>query len=598
MFKNKISLITVLLIVIYIVSFPFLNGFSNPFTYDTFGYYLYMPMAFLYSDLGVTDYSLIENLQNTQGISESIYQLNKLDNGNYLNKYPAGLSVLLTPFYLIGHFIAGFTGFSKNGFSFPYQVAITLGCLFYISTSLFILRNLLLRFFSDKIVAITIILICLGTNFLNEVTTNTTMPHGLLFFVYGCIFLVTINWHKNKSIVNSILLGTILGLAVISRPSEIVAVLIPLFWEVKSFSGFKKKIVDNIKFFKNRLLLVLFSFFSVIFIQMLYWKIYGGSFIINTYNNPGEGLDLLNPHIFDFLFSFKKGWIIYTPMVLFSFVGFYFLKRKNSTLFLSFLLYTVFNFYIVSSWTNWWYGHSFGSRAMVQSYVVLAFLLAYFIREISNFKKGFQFISATFIALFLSLNLFQTYQFKLGIIDKDRMTFDYYKSIFLKLDVNKNNLDHLLSIDRSLNFFESQEKYDFEDESILFNFNQDSVLTIKERNEEQFVEEHRIPYYNITNKDYVWMKVSFEAKLTDLNSNIYLVTCMRRRGSGKSYKYQALDLISDKSFMPNEWNKYTVYYLTPHIRRRSDDFHTYFWYKNGGEVFIKNYTISTYRPKN
>ena len=101
MFKNKISLITVLLIVIYIVSFPFLNGFSNPFTYDTFGYYLYMPMAFLYSDLGVTDYSLIENLQNTQGISESIYQLNKLDNGNYLNKYPAGLSVLLTPFYLI-----------------------------------------------------------------------------------------------------------------------------------------------------------------------------------------------------------------------------------------------------------------------------------------------------------------------------------------------------------------------------------------------------------------------------------------------------------------------------------------------------------------
>ena len=598
MYKNRISLIVVILIGIYIVLFPFLNGIPNPFTYDTFGYYLYMPMSYVHNDLGITDFSIINDLQRKQFISESIYQLNKLDNGNFLNRYPVGLSILLSPFYLIGHFFAGFTNYPKNGFSFPYQVSIILGCLFYISASLFILRRLLLNFFSDKIVAVSIVLICLGTNFLNEVTTNVAMPHGLLFFVYGCIVITTIKWHLNKSIFNSILLGFVLGLAVVSRPSEIVAVFIPLFWGVSSLSEFRSKIIFNYNQFRKQVLIVLLSFMIPLFIQMLYWKIYGGSFIIDSYKNPGEGLDLLSPHIFDFLFSFKKGWFIYSPLVVFSLIGFYFFFKKAPQYFLPFFLYVIFNLYLVSSWTNWWYGHSFGSRAMVQSYLVLAFPLAFFIKNISSFNKIIRFITILIIPCILFLSIFQTYQYKLGLLDGDRMTLEYYKATFLKLDVNKNELEHLLSFDRSIGFFEAQKKYDFEKESNLFNFKKEKRLKISNSEKEQFIEEHRIPYIDISDTDYVWMKVTFKAKLTDRNTEMYLVTNMRRKKSGESYKYSALPLIKEKNFEVNKWKTYTVYYLTPHIRSNSDEFQTYFWYKSGGDTFIKEYSISTYRPKN
>ena len=302
--NSKGSLIVAIAIVIYFVSWPFIYKFSNPFTWDTFGYYLYLPLTFIYQDLGISDFTIIENVQNKQFISDTLYQIYETETGNMLIRYPLGLSVLLSPFYLIGHFIAGVSNYSQDGFSLPYQLAIISGCLFYISASILLLRKILLTWFNDNIVAINLLLICIGTNDMNQATVSSSMPHTLIFFIYTLIILFTIKWHQEKKVVYAGLIGGVIGLAIICRPTEIIAILIPLLWEVKNIRDLKNKIKTIWEHHKKSLIIALICGFFFVFLQMLYWKIYAGSFIFNSYNNPGEGLDLLAPHIIAVLFSF------------------------------------------------------------------------------------------------------------------------------------------------------------------------------------------------------------------------------------------------------------------------------------------------------
>lgn len=479
--KNRCSLFIALAVILYICSWPFYNYWLSPFTWDTFGYYLYLPMSFIHHDLGISDFSILEEVKREQFISPTFYQINKTETGNWLIRYPMGLAVLHAPFYGIGHLFAKGFGYAQNGFSLPYQIAITSGSLFYISSSVLILRNILLRWFKDNIVAITLLLLFFGTNIISQVTVSATMPHAILFFIYTLIIYFTIKWHEKKSLLNSVLLGGVIGLAVISRPTEVVAVLIPLLWGVQNWKELKEKIATIWEHNRKSLILAIFISFAVISLQLIYWKTYTGHFIYNSYNNVGEGLDLLAPHILNVLFSFKKGWLIYTPMMLLAIVGFYFLKKKKPAYFLPLFSFFILNLYLVSSWTCWWYAASFGQRALVQSYVVMVIALAFFIQALFKMKILTKIIFASFIVFFLGLNIFQNYQFRLGIIHSHRMTADYYKAVFGKLDVQPGDYERLLSFNRDLTFEESLKNYNYEVNEIYKNgFENDDNLVTEE----------------------------------------------------------------------------------------------------------------------
>ncbi|MCT4582174.1 MAG: hypothetical protein N4A35_12250 [Flavobacteriales bacterium] len=606
--ENRWSLFIALAVILYICTWPFYNYWLNPFTWDTFGYYLYLPMSLIHNDLGISDFSILEEVKREQFISPTFYQINKTETGHWLIRYPMGLAVLHAPFFGIGHFFAKGLGYAQNGFSLPYQIAITSGSLFYISSSVLLLRKILLRWFKDHVVAVTLLLLFLGTNIISQITVSATMPHAILFFVYTLIVYLTIKWHENKSLTNSVLLGGVIGLAVISRPTEVVAVLIPLLWEVKNWDGFKEKVAAIWSKHRKHLLLAVIVAFGVISLQLIYWKTYTGHFVYNSYNNVGEGLDLLAPHTLNVLFSFKKGWLIYTPMMLLAIGGFYFLKKEKPTYFLSFFSFFVLNLYLVSSWTCWWYAASFGQRALVQSYVVMAIALAFFIQALLKMKILPKTVGAIFVILFLGLNLFQNYQFRLGIIHGHRMTAAYYQAVFGRLDVQPNELEHLLSFNRDLTFEESLKNYRYDVEQVYKNgFESDENVTTEAfkhsgkkalvMNETApFSKDYAATYSNLTTEEYCWIEVRFWAYLTHSDANVNLVNTIVR--SGDNYGYSANNLILDAHNVEvNKWKEYVFHYQTPHIRSGSDEFKSYFWYCGGGEVYIDDLTITKYTPK-
>ena len=162
--------------------------------------------------------------------------------------------------------------------------------------------------------------------------------------------------------------------------------------------------------YKYKIQLVVFCILiiSIGFIQFGYWYYVTGEFVINPYDagNPGEGLELLQPHLLEVLFSFRKGWFIYTPIMVFTVVGFWFLYKYNRLLFTPIFVYFIINLYLISSWSCWWYGACFGVRSLVPSYASLGIPLGYFITYALSSKLKYVYLGL--ITIFISLNLFQS----------------------------------------------------------------------------------------------------------------------------------------------------------------------------------------------
>ncbi len=357
-------------------------------------------------------------------------QADKIPNGNWVIVYTMGMAMLYLPFFLIGHLWAIAGGYPTDGYSFPYQFCVSTGMMIYIVLGIIIFRKLLLRYFSDKVTAVVLFLFCLGTNYFREATDYNMGPHATLFMFYCLLIYYTIKWHQIPKVKYAVVIGVSLGFISLIRPSEVICILIPLFWNVNNKQALMDKITMVKQYWKH-LLVLFFACFIVGIPQMMYWKTVAGSWFFNSYwNHPSFTIE---SHVMNIFFSFRKGWFLYTPMIAFAFIGFYFLYKyklfKSTPVVVSFI---ILNIFIISHNPVWWNAGSLGQRFMVQSYVILAFPFGAFIQYVYEKKLMFKLFISTIFGLFVLLNIFQTWQLTNWIIPGDGITEEYYKRMFLK----------------------------------------------------------------------------------------------------------------------------------------------------------------------
>ena len=185
------------------------------------------------------------------------------------------------------------------------------------------------------------------------------MPHAYIFSAYAFILWQTIQWHLNHGRRHIIFLALAIGLITLARPTEIISLLIPLFWGIYSIKSFREKL-NLLNSYKGQILLFIIILSAIGSFQIIYWLIYSGHFIFYSYINPGEGFEFLSPYTLKVLFSFRKGWLIYTPIMIFAILGFINLYKNNKGVFTPLFLFFITNIYIVSSWSCWWYAQSMG----------------------------------------------------------------------------------------------------------------------------------------------------------------------------------------------------------------------------------------------
>ncbi|MDA9312141.1 hypothetical protein N9515_05270 [Vicingaceae bacterium] len=125
------------------------------------------------------------------------------------------------------HQIAKLTSYPADGFSKPYQIAVLLQLFLIVFLSLFFFRKLALSYFKDQLSTLLILLLCVGTNYLQIVAANISSPHVYLFGFYAALLYLVHQWHKKPQLNYSVLIGPFSAIMILSRPNELLFLLVP-----------------------------------------------------------------------------------------------------------------------------------------------------------------------------------------------------------------------------------------------------------------------------------------------------------------------------------------------------------------------------------
>lgn len=394
---------------------------EGAFPYDMGAYNSYLQLAVIQQDIaferGAVDPAFF-------------FWPNRAKEKGHVVRMTMGVSVLQFPFFITAHVITKkLTSYPADGFSRVYKIMVYLSALVYGLLGAVLLRQVLRRYFSEITAAITLGCLYLGTNLFYYLVNEAPMSHAYNFFLVSALCFFTIKWKEAPDLFYSSILGLILGLIVLIRPVNIVFAAIPVLYGTTEISSFR----DKFRFLlENWLQFVFIGIFALLACipQAAYWKYTTGEWLYYSYGD--ERLLFNHPHILDGLFSFRKGWFIYTPIMLLVLPGLFLLRKASGW---KWILWTVFPLfiYVVYSWWCWWYGGSFGSRPMIDIYPLLAIPFAASIQKLLQLN-WYKIPAFVLVLFFVFLNLFQINQYRSSLLHWDSMTRAAYFKIFLKND--------------------------------------------------------------------------------------------------------------------------------------------------------------------
>jgi hypothetical protein len=396
-------------------------GRNKIINHDVIYYYAYLPAAIIFHDFN------FQFARNLPADSEIRVWYSTAENGKPVLRMTMGLAILWLPFFLPAHVLAHSLGVSALGYSWPYNLSIFIAAIFYLLIGLVFLRKILLNYFTDWITALTLVIVVAATNLMYYVISEPGMSHVYSFSLITVFLYTTIRWIGKPSWSLSIILGILAGFIVLIRPINVLVLLLPALIGVNSLAGLKTRIADNWKF----IVIAALSASLVVLPQLIYWKIQTGYFIFNSYMESSR-FYFLHPNITNGLFGFRKGWLIYTPVMFFALFGFFVIRKYAEGLRNALLVFMVLFIYFIFSWWCWWYGGSFGSRPMIDTYGILALPMAAAFSFLFRKKLWIQAFSGILLAALLFLNQFQMGQYRTSLLHWDSMTKEAYLGIFLK----------------------------------------------------------------------------------------------------------------------------------------------------------------------
>ncbi|PKP46610.1 MAG: hypothetical protein CVT94_14120 [Bacteroidetes bacterium HGW-Bacteroidetes-11] len=390
---------------------------------DVLHYYAYLPALLVYNDLN------LDFVAKAPGKFSDRFWPVTAPNGKYVIMTTMGMSIMYSPFVVPTHYFLKFTGNKAEGYSLPYIWALIFSSVFYILISLILLRRMLKPLYSEKTIAATLLIVILGTNIIHYITREAAFSHAYSFFLIVWLIYIVDKYYKKPSAGNALLVGFISGLITLVRPTNAVALILIPLWSIGSLSDLRERLM---LIFKNwhHLILLMFTLILTWVPQIIYWKMTSGQYFFNGYGDGGRFF-FGNPQIINILFSYRKGWLLYTPSMILAIAGFVWLYKSNKPYFYPILIFFVINTWVLASWWLWWFGGSYGNRAFIDMYGLLAFPLAAFIQRITTHVHwSLKSLSWALFLLFIVHNLFQLQQYHNGAIHYASMTKEAYWDSF------------------------------------------------------------------------------------------------------------------------------------------------------------------------
>ncbi len=390
---------------------------------DARGYYAWLPAIFVFDTL---DFAPVLELQK-QRLDEH-YQGHYYHEmgGVLINKFTCGTALLQSPFFLTFRYFSGLLGYRTDGYSVLSQWGISIAALFYGLLGLFFARKLLISFGFDKQTSLAAILVYLfGSNLFFYMFMHPGMSHVYSFSMISILLYASRMFfvHGKKKYI--LLASLSIGLVFLIRPFNILIIFFLPFL-AESFKQFIKRFSQV--FQPSRLVLLLIPAILLVGIQSWIYYQQIGEFWIWAYQD--EGFFLTNPQLSNFLWSYRKGLFLYTPLTLLSFFGILVLVRREPLRALAWSVFLFLIIWMMAGWWNWYYGSGFGMRPFVDFYALLMLLLAFLIHAASKTRLRYGLYAV--LTIVLLFNLIQTYQYGQKIIHPESMNKAKYWYVFMK----------------------------------------------------------------------------------------------------------------------------------------------------------------------
>tara|TARA_B110000503_G_C7139366_1_gene410233 strand:- start:990 stop:2285 length:1296 start_codon:yes stop_codon:yes gene_type:complete len=389
---------------------------------DAKGYYAYLPAVFIYQDLNFAFLDKIEQKYDQQHI---YYEYRSNAHGVLINKYYAGVSVLQLPFFAGAHALTVITGGDADGYSKYYMLAISVSSWFYHLVGLYFMIQLFQYFkIKPKTIALLLFVISFGTNLFVYTIVEAGMSHVYSFamvsaFLYFAYKAFVLGLHRYL-----LWSSFLLGLIVLCRPiNALIVLFIPFLFP--RVNDFLKSLSSAVNKWKSILQLVL-PILIIVCIQLIYYKLATGHFLVYSYDE--EGFNFANPEWFNFLFRYKKGLFLYTPLYLIGVSSLLFVKQLSGFQKSVWFIAMGIVIYVFSSWWMWFYGGSFSARVMVEFIPLFMLPLALLLNQLTGARRA---ALSIVVVLLIGLCQIQSYQYRYYEIHYSEMTQEKYWEVFL-----------------------------------------------------------------------------------------------------------------------------------------------------------------------
>lgn len=399
---------------------------------DGYGYYGYLPCVFILHNF---DYSKIVAMEKSIWENNNSYSLRSTFltvKGRQFDKCYIGEAVLLMPFFLIAYFLSLLFHINMSGgYSILFQESVSAASVCYMLLGLFFIRKLLKEYkVSETIIWTSLLVVLFGTNLYYYVTMQQSFSHQYSFAMIAMFLYFARKSITGRHLKDMVWMTVAVAFIALIRPTNVICVFaVPfLALDYEAFKDFFMRII------RPKVLFALLAIAAGIYsVQVIVWYFETGGLFVWSY--VGEGFNFGHPHFFDVLFSYRKGFFVYTPLMLVALLsGMIYLFRRSIFSFLGFTLFFVAVTYMLSSWSCWYFGGSYGLRAYIDFYPVFIIGLALGLNYIRVIWVKLMLILATLLCTYL--NLVQTYQYANFILPYDGITKALYWKIFLVTNRN------------------------------------------------------------------------------------------------------------------------------------------------------------------
>jgi hypothetical protein len=502
--------------------------------------------------------------------------------------------------FLIVHFTGDTKGFT------------VMGSLLYLGVSfagLELIRRTLLFYFSELAVSVTLLIIAFGTNLFNLVALDYNLQPLVLFSLSTLILFSVAQWHMNPKTPYAVLMGLAIGCFSLFMATGIIAFLVPVLWGVYNKTSWEEKI-SLVKRNKEQFWHFIGYFLILFLTPVILGVISPGEIKLFSFTLPGIFYSF-SSWLWEDLFSFAHGWLIYSPIMLLALIGFYYFARSYRQFFYSVFLFVFLGLFMESSWSKLGSTEVFGQIAFIPYYGFLALPFAALIARILKGGRTLVTLFTLILVLLMGLNVFQTWQFNEGIILKSGMTSDAYALAFGRTYLTgvEQQIEKRLEPDLTSEFQnESKSRksllafYDFEDINVPYKSKLENAivksgnLALMMDSTTQFSPVFKMSFKDFTDKPRVGLRItvsvfSYTTKgLADLN---LVFSAMHER---MNYRYARLKL-SDLNLKTGVWNTVSFDYQIPISHAPDDVIVSYVWYPGSSPVYIDDLKYEAFELK-